>query len=166
LAGIHKESLAGDETISRHGDFLSNGVRVESNNRRGTETMTNEGKPAQRPLFETHTLDEEEVRLTAYFLWEQSGRPVGNDEFFWWSAVEKVARKHVGDCLLARSPTPTGAPAMRNGEKPGPCESVVQVRPAGPESMRDKPRRPWTALDEASDESFPASDPPAANRFD
>ncbi len=35
------------------------------------------------------------------------------------------------------------------------------VRDAGPESMRDKPRRGWSKADEASDESFPASDPPA-----
>lgn len=34
------------------------------------------------------------------------------------------------------------------------------VRPAGPEAMRDPPRRRWDMLDEASDESFPASDPP------
>lgn len=34
------------------------------------------------------------------------------------------------------------------------------VRPAGPESMRDPPRR-WDKVDEAVDESFPASDPPA-----
>lgn len=35
------------------------------------------------------------------------------------------------------------------------------VRDAGPEAMRDKPREPWTAVDEDSDQSFPASDPPA-----
>ena len=35
------------------------------------------------------------------------------------------------------------------------------VRDAGPESMRDKPKRKWSEADEASDESFPASDPPA-----
>jgi len=34
------------------------------------------------------------------------------------------------------------------------------VRPAGPEAMRDPPRRRWELEDEASDQSFPASDPP------
>ena len=39
-------------------------------------------------------------------------------------------------------------------------EASDYVRPAGPEAMRDPPRRGWDKLDEASDESFPASDPP------
>jgi len=36
----------------------------------------------------------------------------------------------------------------------------ADVRDAGPESMRDKPKRGWSKADEASDQSFPASDPP------
>jgi hypothetical protein len=36
-----------------------------------------------------------------------------------------------------------------------------QVRDAGPEAMRDQPKRDWTKTDEESDQSFPASDPPA-----
>ena len=36
-----------------------------------------------------------------------------------------------------------------------------QVRDAGPQAMADAPTREWTAADESSDESFPASDPPA-----
>ena len=43
----------------------------------------------------------------------------------------------------------------------GDNENFSQVRNSGPESMADKPKREWTAADEASDESFPASDPPA-----
>lgn len=38
--------------------------------------------------------------------------------------------------------------------------NFAQVRNAGPESMRDKPAT-WQKQDEASDESFPASDPPS-----
>ena len=35
------------------------------------------------------------------------------------------------------------------------------VRNAGPESMRDGERGRWDRVDEASDESFPSSDPPS-----
>jgi hypothetical protein len=38
--------------------------------------------------------------------------------------------------------------------------SALFVRQAGPETMRHPPKS-WTPADEASDESFPASDPPA-----
>lgn len=49
------------------------------------------------------------------------------------------------------------AAAMRNGKKPGPKDSPVQVRPAGKESLADTPSK-WDQQDEAVDESFPASD--------
>ena len=40
-------------------------------------------------------------------------------------------------------------------------ETVEQeIRPAGPENMEDPPED-WDKVDEESDESFPASDPPA-----
>lgn len=49
------------------------------------------------------------------------------------------------------------AAAMRGGQKPGPGDSPVQVRNAGAEAQADKPRK-WDKVDEAVDESFPASD--------
>ena len=65
--------------------------------------------------------------------------------------------------VIRRQPA---AVAFKDKETPGPEEAHVQVRPAGPDGMRSKPKREWTKEDEAADESFPASDPPAANRFD
>lgn len=40
-------------------------------------------------------------------------------------------------------------------------QGSAKVRDAGPEAMRDNPARKWQKTDETSDESFPASDPPA-----
>ena len=37
----------------------------------------------------------------------------------------------------------------------------ARVRDAGPSAMRDEPKRAWQKEDEESDQSFPASDPPA-----
>lgn len=63
-------------------------------------------------------------------------------------------------------PIEKAAAALAEGRKPGPRHSDVQVRDAGPQGMRSQVQRKWTAVDEAVDESFPASDPPVANRFD
>ncbi|WP_133366064.1 hypothetical protein [Qipengyuania sediminis] len=40
-------------------------------------------------------------------------------------------------------------------------QSGKTIRDAGPEAMRSEPTRAWTKTDEESDQSFPASDPPA-----
>lgn len=49
------------------------------------------------------------------------------------------------------------AAAMKNGKKPGPDKSPVQVRNSGEEAQHDTPDK-WDEQDEALDESFPASD--------
>lgn len=49
------------------------------------------------------------------------------------------------------------AAAMRDGKKPGPSDAPVQVRPAGADSMANRPKK-WDDIDEGVDESFPASD--------
>lgn len=49
------------------------------------------------------------------------------------------------------------AAALRDGRKPGPKDAPVQVRNSGRDEMANPPRS-WDETDEASDESFPASD--------
>ena len=50
------------------------------------------------------------------------------------------------------------APAFAGGQ---PSNRHTNVRDAGPDAMRDDTARDWDKADQASDESFPASDPPA-----
>ena len=57
------------------------------------------------------------------------------------------------------------APALSGSGAHGAVGNSGNVRPAGPSAMRDPPRT-WSKVDEASDESFPASDPPAVKHVD
>jgi hypothetical protein len=55
------------------------------------------------------------------------------------------------------------APALERGTtEPGTAGQSGAARSAGPDAMRDPPKD-WEPTDQASDESFPASDPPAVN---
>ena len=63
----------------------------------------------------------------------------------------------IGAAVLASSALRSGARRHATAER----RSPNPVRPAGPEAMRDRDWRPWDKVDEASDESFPASDPPS-----
>lgn len=66
--------------------------------------------------------------------------------------------------MSARDDEPS-APALSGGGAHGSVGSSGNVRPAGPSAMRDPPKD-WSKVDEASDESFPASDPPAVKHVD
>ncbi len=57
------------------------------------------------------------------------------------------------------------AAALSGSGAHGAVGSSGNVRPAGPAAMRDPPKD-WEKVDEASDESFPASDPPAVKHVD
>lgn len=74
--------------------------------------------------------DDNEIRQRAYQLWEGEGRPQGRDRDHWHQAAAELE--------AARA-----------------CE----VRPAGRIAMKYPPKT-WSIVDEQSDESFPASDPP------
>ena len=67
-----------------------------------------------------------------------------------------LVRTILGLGLLAAGAAALYVTASRRAQK----SSMPEVREAGPESMRNPPRE-WDKVDEASDESFPASDPPA-----
>lgn len=61
---------------------------------------------------------------------------------------------------IATASKGTEPAAFAPGEATG---GPVEVRTAGPEGMRSDPPQ-WDRTDQASDESFPASDPPAIPR--
>lgn len=59
---------------------------------------------------------------------------------------------------VQKNKTEQAPAAFAQGEETG--GNFAQVRSAGVEGMRSDPKR-WDAVDQASDESFPASDPPS-----
>lgn len=65
----------------------------------------------------------------------------------WWGGEEDEAE---------------AAATSRGKTAPGPVGQSGGARSAGPEAMRDPPGE-WEKVDQAGDESFPASDPPAVN---
>ena len=54
-----------------------------------------------------------------------------------------------------------GKPLMKWNRKTG-IIAAGAARSAGPDAMRDPPKD-WNKVDQAADESFPASDPPAVS---
>jgi hypothetical protein len=73
---------------------------------------------------------DQQIRRRAYQIWEEEGRPQGRAQEHWLQAQNEVQ-------------------ALR----------AAEVRTAGRKEMRDPPPE-WDMVDEQSDESFPASDPP------
>lgn len=44
------------------------------------------------------------VRETAYFLWEQDGRPQGREQQYWFAALDRCLRERQADALLKTDP--------------------------------------------------------------
>ena len=47
---------------------------------------------------------EQNVRDTAYFLWENDGRPIGREQDYWFAALERCLRQREADKLLQAGP--------------------------------------------------------------
>ena len=47
---------------------------------------------------------ESRVRDTAYFLWENDGRPLGREKEYWFAALERCLRQREADSLLQEEP--------------------------------------------------------------
>jgi hypothetical protein len=85
--------------------------------------------------------------MTLSFL-ASAGALAGAGLFYWF---RKRARGH------ALSEAPAAAFAGTGAH----VDSFVHTRDAGPDHIRDEDGDNWDGVDEASDASFPASDPPS-----
>lgn len=75
------------------------------------------------------------------------------------SDADETPSTQIGETALNPDPLEPNekAAAMKGNKKPGPADAPVQVRPAGSEAQATDTRN-WDSVDEAVDESFPASD--------
>jgi hypothetical protein len=58
----------------------------------------------------------EDIRLTAYFLWEQDGKPEGREQEYWLRALKRHQRQDEADVDLAQNPDTAAAEA--EGQRP------------------------------------------------
>ncbi len=61
-------------------------------------TMPDENDPWIDKDFESA------VRDTAYFLWENDGRPLGREKDYWFTALDRCLRQREADALLRQEP--------------------------------------------------------------
>lgn len=52
---------------------------------------------------------EQAVRETAYFLWEQDGRPQGREQEYWYRALERTLRERNADYGMRQHPADSDA---------------------------------------------------------
>lgn len=69
--------------------------------------MANDGDPWIDREFD------QKVRETAYFLWDQAGRPWGREQEFWFIALERGLREREADELLQSDPVAPDKGAAR-----------------------------------------------------
>ncbi len=98
---------------------------------------------------------------------DSSGQNEGNQPLMKWTRNRTIIAA-AGAAVAAASAAlfAFGRRRTESGERDAPAHSTGKIEPshgatrsAGPEAMRDPPSD-WSQVDQASDESFPASDPP------
>ena len=62
-------------------------------------------------MAESNEITDDAVRRTAFFLWEQDGRPAGRELYYWEKALEQHIRQLAYDRWLAE-----GAPEGQSEE--------------------------------------------------
>lgn len=77
----------------------------------------------------------------------------------WKAAVPLLLLAGAG-LVVASSMRGAELARVRDTAKRTRVDRRMPIRPAGPENMETPPKQ-WDIVDEQSDESFPASDPPA-----
>ena len=102
---------------------------------------------------------EEQIQQRAYEIWERDGRPEGKRDEHWTQACREIAAETGAETDCTSRPVAFGN--EEDTDTAGDGKRSTRVRSAGPDAMRDDLRRPWDKTDQSSDESFPASDPPA-----
>jgi hypothetical protein len=68
-----------------------------------------DGAPWGDPQFE------QSIRDTAYFLWENDGRPEGREQEYWYQALEQRVRQRQHDRELTEAPVETIKPPPLSG---------------------------------------------------
>ena len=82
----------------------------------------------------THEINEENIRVAAYYIWEQAGRPEGKDKECWIRACEQLfAPKKVKVAVKKSAAKPAAKktaskPAAKATSKPAPAK--VTAKPA------------------------------------
>jgi len=70
-----------------------------------------------------------------------------------------VMRRLIGAFGLIGAGVMIGRAMRQESPHLAPANPTAKVRDAGPEAMKQPPKR-WDMVDQQADESFPASDPP------
>ena len=101
----------------------------------------------------TKEINEENIRVAAYYIWEQAGRPEGKDKECWIKACEqlfapkktvavaakkKPAAKKVAPKAVAKKAEPVKKPAVKAPAKPAAKKPVAPKKPAPKAPVKTK----------------------------